>query len=654
MIVYYFLRILLAMHFILLISSAYATTYYVSDSTGNDSWNGLHASPQGGDNGPWKTIGKANGFSLSAGDTVCIRAGNYAEPIRPSNSGNSTAYITFRNYENEEVVINGSSISPAIELSDKSYIIVDGFKVTNVRRYIRAVNAKYTIVKNCHFESPASGASYTVILYSEGADFNSFINNYASGGDDLINLRQNSSHNLIAGNEMYSANHAIFAIRTGSYNIIRDNYFHNDSNKIGEIYNYCDELGYDTIPTEHNLIDRNIFAKTTGDGDNSPEAGIQFAGQNCIVRRNVFYDNLGGISFALYPGTNCINYPDPPYEAGKNYENRIYNNVFYSNFHGGIFTNEWDEAEFYDNVIKNNIFKSNDLQPETDEISFWNTMEDEPIQFMFGRVEFTFENNDVLTPSSKEEWAIVAGDRSALLNPANRTVGQWEADYPDMFKENVQLAPEFADTGNNDFHLTSGSEVIDKGAFLTYTISQGNGTTIQVEDARYFCDGFDIRGEKGDVIQLAGQTDTARIIDVNFNNNVLTIDNSLTWSANQGIGLAYHGSAPDIGAYEYEGIISINDKYINKKIIGNSLHIWPQGLNVVISFTALKASQTYITIYNVMGKYIAKIKSHSSPGKNKILWNRHSDSGNQVPAGCYIVKLRYNDCVFLKRFVLFR
>ena len=150
----------------------------MNDSTGNDSWNGLHASPQGGDNGPWKTIGKANGFSLSAGDTVCIRAGNYSEPIRPSNSGNSTAYITFRNYENEEVVISGSSISPAIELSDKSYIIVDGFKVTNVRRYIRAVNTKHTIVRNCHFESPAPNASYTVILYSEGADFNSFINNF--------------------------------------------------------------------------------------------------------------------------------------------------------------------------------------------------------------------------------------------------------------------------------------------------------------------------------------------------------------------------------------------------------------------------------------------------------------------------------------------
>ncbi len=646
------LRMLLALHTTLLLSSAYATTYYVSSSVGNDSWNGLYATSQGGENGPWKTIGKANGFSLSAGDTVCIRAGNYTESIRPSNSGNSNAYITFKNYTNEEVVITGN-VSPAIELSNRSYIIVDGIKATDVRRYVRAENAKYTIVRNCRFESAAANASYTVILYTLGADYNQFINNYASGGSDLINIRQNSNHNLIAGNEFYSASHAIFAIRTGSYNIIKNNYFHNDKNKIGEIYNYCDELGYDTIPTEHNLIEKNVFAKTTGDDDNSPEAGIQFAGQNCIIRRNVFYDNVGGINLALYPGTNCINYPDPPYEAGKNYENRIYNNVFYANTHAGICTNEWDEAEFYDNVIKNNIFQNNNLQLETNDISFWNNMEGEPIQFMFGRVEFIFENNDILTPSSKEDWAAVAGDRSALLNPANRSIAQWETDYSDIFKNNVQLAPGFVDPNNLDFHLQASSAVIDKGAFLTHTISQGSGTTIPLEDARYFCDGFNITGELGDVIQLAGQSQTARITDVDFTNNSVTVDNTLTWSESQGVSLAYNDAAPDIGAYEYDGINNTKDNYIGENFGGNTLRAWPQNVHVAISFTVPKALQVHIKFYDVMGKCITQFVCNALSGDNTVKWNRHSDFGNPVAAGCYIVKLQYVNSVFIKRFVLF-
>ncbi len=637
-----------------LLSSTDATTYYVSSSEGNDSWTGQHASPQGEDNGPWKTIGKANGPSVLAGDTVYIRTGSYDESIRPSNSGTSGAYITFKKYENEEVVITGPSLSPAIELSDKSYIIVDGIKATDVKRYVNAVNTKHTIIQNCRFESPASGASYTVIIYKQKADYNCFINNYASGGDDLINLRENSNHNLIADNQMHSANHAIFAIRTGSYNIIRNNYLHNDKNKIGEIYNYCDETGYDTILTAHNVIEENVFAKSTGDGDSSPEAGIQFAGQKCIIRRNVFYDNLGGINFALYPGTNCINYPDPPFEAGKNYENRIYNNVFYANTHGGICTNEWEEAEFYNNVIKNNIFQNNDLQPENSDISFWNTMQDEPIQFMFGRLEFLFINNDVLTPSSKEDWAIVAGDRSALLTPANRSVVQWEADYPAMFSGTVQLDPGFVDPGTHDFRLTQGSAVIDKGAFLTTTVSQGSGVTIPLADVLYFCDGFGIVGESGDVIQLAGQTQTAMITDIDYTNNTVTVDNALTWLANQGIGLAYKDSAPDIGAFEYGDVNSINGNYKNIGTGKNDLRVWSQNGQVIISFTNRGTSQTPATIYDVMGKNIAQLVSYSLPGKNTIIWDTHSDSGKPVSAGCYIVKLQYGTRVVLKRFALYR
>jgi len=36
-------------------ASVQATTYYVSQSSGNDSWTGQAASPEGA-NGPWKTL----------------------------------------------------------------------------------------------------------------------------------------------------------------------------------------------------------------------------------------------------------------------------------------------------------------------------------------------------------------------------------------------------------------------------------------------------------------------------------------------------------------------------------------------------------------------------------------------------------------------
>jgi len=110
--------------------------------------------------------------------------------------------------------------------------------------------------------------------------------------------------------------------------------------------------------------------------------------------------------------------------------------------------------------------------------------------------------------------------------------------------------PYFADEGNNDFHLTLGSPCIDAGAFLTKTRQAGSGTTILVEDAGYFIDGFGI--VEGDLIQLQGETETAKVTYIDYSSNSISIDRSLSWSSGQGISLAFTGSAPDIGAFEYE------------------------------------------------------------------------------------------------------
>jgi len=87
--------------------------------------------------------------------------------------------------------------------------------------------------------------------------------------------------------------------------------------------------------------------------------------------------------------------------------------------------------------------------------------------------------------------------------------------------------------------------------FLTRTTAAGSGTVIYVDDAGFFYDGYGIPGEKGDLIQLAGTTHTARIVSIDYTNNRLVLDQPLVWSAGQGVHLAYNGAGPDIGAYEY-------------------------------------------------------------------------------------------------------
>jgi len=98
--------------------------------------------------------------------------------------------------------------------------------------------------------------------------------------------------------------------------------------------------------------------------------------------------------------------------------------------------------------------------------------------------------------------------------------------------------------------LHSGSPLIDAGSFPTRTVGGGSGTTLAVEDVRYFYDGFGIDGELGDLVQLEGQTETARVVSIDYDGNVLELDRALSWTDGQGLSQAYVGTAPDLGAHE--------------------------------------------------------------------------------------------------------
>ena len=60
---------------------------------------------------------------------------------------------------------------------------------------------------------------------------------------------------------------------------------------------------------------------------------------------------------------------------------------------------------------------------------------------------------------------------------------------------------------------------------------------------------------EGDTIQLEGEPiQRARIIKVDYAQNILTLDSGLKWDAGMGIGLTFHGLSPDIGAFEFGSI----------------------------------------------------------------------------------------------------
>jgi hypothetical protein len=120
------------------------------------------------------------------------------------------------------------------------------------------------------------------------------------------------------------------------------------------------------------------------------------------------------------------------------------------------------------------------------------------------------------------------------------------------FSDNTQRDPLFVNADNKDFHLKPNSSMIDAGGFLTTVAgASGSGRQMAVEDASYFYPGNAIPGETGDLVRLEGLESDVRIVDVDYEKNILGLSESITWKKGQGVSLPWSGSRPDMGAFEF-------------------------------------------------------------------------------------------------------
>ncbi len=490
-----------------------ASVYYIDGTYGNDSNTGLSASS------PWRTIGKANS-TLRPGDKVYIRTGSYAETIAPANSGINGNPITYQRYGSDQVTI--TNVSNGILLSNRRYVIIDGLQIMNVGRFVVISNAsQHNTIMNCRME----GASEWGGVRIENSSHNSILNNYIyNGRGDLVELYPNADYNLIKGNEINGGplnTHSCLLIRSTetedycSYNVIKDNYIHGG---FDDNVNVLQRV-------EHNLFEGNILEGVSGG------AGLKFCGgQNNIFRKNMAV-NCKSIGFGIYTSL---------YGSYQAYgeDNVFYQNVAYRSDRGSDMDSGFrlvvfqDGGEIKNNVIKNNIFMNNAPQQiyVCAVVGLDNKLKNNQ-----------FSANAIYSPTTNYNIVRYLGVRYSLPDIESLTGSG--------FTGNKTFDPLFVDPGNKDFHLRSNSPAINKGAFLTRTSSSGSGTIIKVDDARYFSDGFGVI--EGDIIQLQGQTETARILIVDYNNNLITLDRILNWTSGLGISLPYAGSAPDLGAYEY-------------------------------------------------------------------------------------------------------
>ena len=526
------------------VTQSAAAIIYVDGQIGVDSCTNYDIASRScgsGSQTAYATLAGASAIALP-GDTVFIRQGTYNEQLIPQNSGLPGNLISYRNYGNETVLFTGSFYPGAIVLDQVSYITIEGLNVEDVR-WLEATDAHHNLIRNNIFlRTPASGTTGNLRFIS--SDYNQIVENVLHDGNDNL-LLIDSNYNLVEGNTITEGRHSVFSIRCSNFNIIRDNYFSNTQQKIGEVYDCGDDTS--AVPhafdaTKYNVFENNVFAEASSYYSTSGGNGIQYAGQEGIIRRNVFYHTNVGLAMQVYGD-----------EALYNHHNRAYHNVFYDNHCAGVSVRESN----LDNVFTNNILYWNKGTGGGDCFGVG------PAQILYRGspidTAYTFKNNNILNQGPGE--AVIQQEFGS-----GNTLAYFESNHPTVYFQNWEVLPGFRDAGKYDFRLENGSEMIDAGDFLAETVSSGSGTVLPVDDARYFHDGFGIEGVAGDLIQLEGQTGIATIISIDYDSHTLTLDTPLSWSAGQGVSLAYQGMVPDIGAYEFSPELALAGTPANQAV----------------------------------------------------------------------------------------
>jgi hypothetical protein len=385
--------------------------------------------------------------------------------------------------------------------------------------------------------------------------------------------------------------------------IIQNNYVHNTSGVclkgpgsnffwgastyvyvLNNIFTVCGTIGAGLaggmqIEGNHWLIDGNTFSHL--------EDGIYLYGAYMVVRNNTFGPLLAADYTTQHPDgveSTCTRGRDFPLQHML-YENNSTIDWGASNAHAFLLRDP-ESCGQTSNVIRYSQFihlGENWIANESNSISeliYNNSVEN--TQASASAKEFSdlvFTKGDtganVINNVIANSWRTGANDYCFFVDGSSQTgfvenhnlcflsgwTGSWQQPYSgyayagtDIFNKD----PLFVNA-NSDLHLNAVSPAIGAGGPLTTAVGIGSSSTsLTVENAGFFSDGYGLTGVQPDWIRIGAST-AVQISSVGYSTNVITLASPVSWTSGASIylyknskgALVLNGANPDIGAYPF-------------------------------------------------------------------------------------------------------
>ncbi len=353
----YLKSILFFIIFLFHFSIANATEYYVDQNNSQSS-----DSNPGTEVLPWITLTKAAN-TMVAGDTVIVKAGKYIDPngtyaldsgpFNPANSGTASNPIIFKSQPQQAAILaqKVKGVGPAISINQRSYIIIDGFKVEGL---IGISSSDHVTVQNCEviYGGIPIDPSLNWGMVITQSNYNTVKNNYVY---NMLNSG-NNLHNS-AGIMVHAS-----SIASSIYNIIENNLVDAGG---GIVYSAYGQKGGNIT---NNIWRKNIAKNaTTGFLGMGSTDNTQYSDDNEYYN-NIIYDTQNAFEldhnsrrFKIYNNTafNCTRFLNGKNDD-SNKDEQVWNNIVSnctSGYHKGPSSVNWTILLNYADY--NNFYNTN-------------------------------------------------------------------------------------------------------------------------------------------------------------------------------------------------------------------------------------------------------------------------------------------------------